>query len=160
MEGKLVRESIVTSANIPSYGQILQSPILSMAQFQLSVPENKSLQQLKQMCTQYILLKNLSTVNSLSMVDLQIYYSLYKNIKNPEISNVIYYKVLDQKCDNKETLLNIIGTLYDEFIATNKKEFIFVKGDQATYERLQSIKAEYGHDLSWMIPFPGDWHFF
>ena len=24
--------------------------------------------------------------------------------------------------------------------------------------RLQSIKREYGHDLSWMTPFPGDWH--
>ena len=34
-----------------------------------------------------------------------------------------------------------------------------MEGDQATYERLQSIKAEYGHDLAWLVPFPGDWHF-
>ena len=34
-----------------------------------------------------------------------------------------------------------------------------LEGDQATYERLQSIKAEYGNDFAWMIPFPGDWHF-
>ena len=26
------------------------------------------------------------------------------------------------------------------------------------YERLQSLKTEYGNDLTWMIPFPGDWH--
>ena len=35
---------------------------------------------------------------------------------------------------------------------------IILEGDQATYERLQCIKAEYGHDLDWMIIFPGDWH--
>ena len=40
-----------------------------------------------------------------------------------------------------------------------KKEWVLLEGDQATYERLQCIKAEYGNDLAWMIPFPGDWHF-
>ena len=40
-----------------------------------------------------------------------------------------------------------------------KKEWVLLEGDQATYERLQSIKAEYGNDFAWMIPFPGDWHF-
>ena len=40
-----------------------------------------------------------------------------------------------------------------------KKEWILLEGDQATYERLQSIKTEYSNVLSWMIPFPGNWHF-
>ena len=40
-----------------------------------------------------------------------------------------------------------------------KKECVLLEGNQATYERLQCIKAEYGNDLAWMYPFPGDWHF-
>ena len=31
-------------------------------------------------------------------------------------SNIIYYKVIDEKCDSKETLLSIINNLYTEFI--------------------------------------------
>ena len=40
-----------------------------------------------------------------------------------------------------------------------KKECVLLEGNQSTYERLQCIKAEYGNDLAWMYPFPGDWHF-
>ena len=36
---------------------------------------------------------------------------------------------------------------------------MLIEGDQDTYNRLQLIKKEYGNDLSWMIPVPGDWHF-
>ena len=35
---------------------------------------------------------------------------------------------------------------------------VLLEGDQDTYNRLQVIKTEYGNDLSWMIPIPGDWH--
>ena len=28
----------------------------------------------------------------------------------------------------------------------------------ALLKRLQSIKKEYGNDLKWLLPFPGDWH--
>lgn len=86
------------------------------------------------------------------MIGIQSYFTLISNIKEQERSNVIYYKVLQQRCDDKETLLNDVFT---EFIRTGKK---IIEGDQATYERLQSIKREYLQDLSWMIPFPGDWH--
>lgn len=74
-------------------------------------------------------------------------------------SNSIYYQVIDQKCDNKETLMNVINSIYVEFIKTNKKKWIILEGDQDTYYRLQLLKTEYGNDLSWMIPMPGDWHF-
>ena len=36
---------------------------------------------------------------------------------------------------------------------------MLLEGDQDTYNRLQVLKTEYGNDLSWMIPIPGDWHF-
>ena len=93
------------------------------------------------------------------LIDFQTYFSLSKNLQAPECSNIIYLKVLDKKCDNKETLLCVVNDVYEEFILGQKKEWILLEGDQATYERLQSIKTEYSNVLSWMIPFPGNWHF-
>ena len=52
--------------------------------------------------------------------------------------------VLDQRCDDKETLLNVISELHTEFISSKKKMYLLLEGDQVTYERLQSIKKEYG----------------
>ena len=63
------------------------------------------------------------------------------------------------KCDDKETLMNVINSMYAEFIKTNKKKWIILEGDQDTYNRLQLLKMEYGNGLSWMIPMPRDWHF-
>lgn len=80
------------------------------------------------------------------------------DIPSPENSNVIYFMLLDQRCDDKETLLNVISELHTEFIASKKKMYLLLEGDQVTYERLQSIKKEYGNDLKWLLPFPGDWH--
>ena len=92
-----------------------------------------------------------------TFLDLQTYYSLYYNVPESKCSNVIYYKVLHQRCDDKETLLNIVNQLYLELVAKNIK-CVLLEGDQATYKSLPSIKAEYGNDLKWMVPFPGDWH--
>ena len=33
-----------------------------------------------------------------------------------------------------------------------------VEGDAKLYEILQSLKFEYGNELKWVIPYPGDWH--
>ena len=136
-----------------------QKPALTIKDFQLSDQEDMVLRKLKEMSTQYILQKVASSDHSKTLIDLQTYFSLSNNLPTPECSNVIYFKVLDQKCDDKETLLNIINDLYEEFIVPKKKEWVLLEGDQATYARLQCIKAEYGNDLAWMIPFPGDWHF-
>lgn len=33
-----------------------------------------------------------------------------------------------------------------------------VEGDQKLFEIFQDLKFEYGTDLNWVIPMPGDWH--
>ena len=69
------------------------------------------------------------------------------------IADVIeYFSVLDQVCDNKDTLLNVISELHTEFIMSNKKKYILLEGDQVTYQCIQSIKKEYGNDLAIAIP--------
>ena len=134
------------------------APPLEISYFLLQKEEKAALTKLQEVCEQYILLKVASKTHSKHLINLQTYYSLSQNIPAPETSNIIY-KVLDQKCDNKETLLSIINDLYTEFIVTSKKTYVIIEGDQVTYERIQSSKAEYGDDSSWLIPFVGDWHF-
>ena len=42
---------------------------------------------------------------------------------------------------------------------SRRKRWVLLEGNQDTYNKLQMLKTEYGIDLSWMIPIPGDWHF-
>ena len=132
---------------------------LEIANFLLKKEEETAIDRLKEVCEQYVLLKVASETHTKHLINLQMYYTLSQNISAPEKSNIVYYSVIDEKCDNKETLLSIINDLYSNFIMTGKKTYVILEGDQATYERLQSIKAEYGNDSSWLIPFVGDWHF-
>ena len=135
-----------------------QEKSLGIADFQLSEIETKAIDKLERMATDYAMLKVASCEHNISLIDLQTYYSLSNGIPSPECSNVIYFMVLDQRCDDKETLLNVISELHTEFIASKKKMYLLLEGDQVTYEHLQSIKKEYGNDLKWLLPFPGDWH--
>ena len=35
---------------------------------------------------------------------------------------------------------------------------LVVVGDGKTYDLLVKLKGEYGSELDWVLPFPGDWH--
>ena len=129
---------------------------ISLMDFKLTSNETKVMQELSEISLHYILQRVANSQSNRALIDFQTYFSLYNNLPSPECSNVIYFKVLDQKCDNKDTLMNVINNIYTEFILPNKKKCLLIEGDQDTYNRLQLIKKEYGNDLSWMIPIPGD----
>ncbi len=51
-------------------------------------------------------------------------------------------------------MMSLIDDFHKEFIVENKKEFLIIEiieGDAKMYD-------VYGDDLSWLIPYPGDWH--
>ncbi len=87
---------------------------------------------LGEICEQYIVLKLANEQNPDSLVGIQKYYCLSQNVPSPEKTSIIYYNVLDEKCDNKETLLSIINDPYTEFILSGKKTHAILEGDQAT----------------------------
>ena len=58
-----------------------------------------------------MLLKVASTTHSETLINFNTYFSLRNMLTQPERSNIIYFNVLDQRCDDKETLLNIINDL-------------------------------------------------
>ncbi len=126
--------------------------------FVTSEDEKKAMQELQQLSNSYILHKIASTSSDEILLDFQTYFSLSQNLQSPELSNIIYHSVLDQKADNNETLLGVINQLHADFIVSQKKQWVVLEGDAATYQRLQCIKAEYGQEMDWLIPMPGDWH--
>ena len=140
----------------PSHHQI---PNLTLKHFQLTDQEEETLQELKKLSINYNILKVAAVEHSEVLIDFQTYFSLSKNLQAPECSNIIYLKVLDKKCDDKETLLSVVNDVYEEFILGQKKEWILLEGDQATYERLQSIKnriqqcSVVDDPLSWGLAF-------
>lgn len=145
--GRATLQSIPTTTPRKEYAHQTNvvKPKPTIKDFQLS---DKAITDLKLLSTQYVLLKFAYNEQNETILDLQSYFNLSNNLSKPECTNIIYFKVLDQKCNDKETLLNVISALYEESIEQKQKEWILLEGDQATYERLQSIKAQYGNDLA------------
>ena len=130
-----------TSIPLSQYTQLHSTTTLSMGHFMLDEEEKASLDKLTEVCEQYILLKLANEINSGTLTSLQMYYCLSNNVPTPKKSTIMYYKVLAQ---------TVINDPYTELL---------LSGDQATYERLHSLRVEYGNESSWLILFPGDWHF-
>ena len=65
---------------------------------------------------------------------------------------------MDAKADSKETILELLHQLHYKFIEGLHYEWLVVEGDGKLYEIIKSLQFEYGEQLRWVIPYPGDWH--
>ena len=92
-----------------------------------------------------------------TFLNIQDYFSCMR-ATHTEKSNVYYLNVMDAIADNKDTLISMLHDLHKQFIAEQNCQYLVVEGDAKIYEVLQSLKNEYGDELEWVIPFPGDWH--
>ncbi len=81
-----------------------------------------------------------------------------KQTSNCEVSNVVYVEVLSEVADAKPTLINVLGKLHKTFVVELGQKWLLVVGAAKVFVLLQQIKSEYGSHLSWLLPFPGDWH--
>ena len=75
-----------------------------------------------------------------------------------EQSNVVYIDILDEYTDNEDTILHALSVLQERLQVGTNLNFLGVVGDGKTYGHLHTLKIEYGSDLNWLIPLPGDWH--
>jgi hypothetical protein len=75
-----------------------------------------------------------------------------------ETSNICYLGLLDEHCDSKDTVMTVLGKLYEKMEVGTKYKYLVVVGDGKTYYHLQNLKDEYGEDLAWLLNYPGDWH--
>ena len=95
--------------------------------------------------------------NPLPFINVQDYFSLTR-ATHTEKSKVAYLEALDAISDSKDTLLDLLHDLYVKLIVNQNKEYLVIEWDQKLYEVLQSLTFEYGKDLDWVLPIPGDWH--
>ena len=88
---------------------------------------------------------------------LQDYYALLDPTLT-ERSNVIYLEVIDAVADRKDTMMGLLRSLR-HFHRTEENAMVGVReGDAKLYEILKSLGYEYGEELYWLIPCPGDFH--
>lgn len=73
----------------------------------------------------------------------------------PEKSEVVYIQVLDAVTENKDT---IMFDLHSRFLEGLGNKFLVLAADAKLYQMISSVKYEYGEELEWLLPFPGDWH--
>jgi hypothetical protein len=75
-----------------------------------------------------------------------------------EKSEFCSIEVLDETADSKATVLKTLNILHKKFQIGKNLQYLVVVGDGKSYDHLIKLKSEYGGSLSWVLPYPGDWH--
>lgn len=128
---------------------------LCIFDFRQSNGEKKATNTFLHKAVSYYLIKDVYHGN---LGTLKTFFATSTNAPKPEVGNVKYIHVLDEVADSKDTMLHVISDLYSEYICGHENKFLVLEGDAKTYDIIQAIKYEYGSDIDWLIPFPGDWH--
>ncbi|VDI73952.1 Hypothetical predicted protein [Mytilus galloprovincialis] len=71
-----------------------------------------------------------------------------------EKSEVKYLSLLDEQCDNKDTVKHSLEILHQNLNIGQDINHLVVVGDGKTYDLLEKLKEEYGSELDWVLPFP------
>ena len=92
-----------------------------------------------------------------SFIGMQQFFSVIRT-NQTEKSNVQYLEVMDAVADTKDTMIALLHNLHTKYILQQHQEFLILEGDAKLFDIIQSLKHEYGDELRWVIPYPGDWH--
>ena len=80
-----------------------------------------------------------------------MYYLLHRTTSvKTDKSNIVYLQVPHAKSESRDTPMAIFFDLHK---CKGGKTFF---ADAKLYEVIQALKHEYGEELRWVFPFPGD----
>ena len=135
------------------------TPIL-FADFEITEEERLSFENVTQDLFSYMVMKSSKT----TLQDTKHFFPMPKvflarksNISvQPSLNS--YLGVLTETCDNKDTVFKVLRILYNKMEVGKSASHLVVVGDGKTFHYLQKLKKDHPHELSWMLPFPGDWH--
>ena len=145
---------------LSTISQPQQPSSLTLADYDLQGHELQSFFQVQKSLNLYILCHNAmysSSCSSTTFLNLQDFFSILSTT-HTEKSKYIYEEVMDAVADNKATITQLLQSLHQKYIVDRGLDTLVIEGDVKVYEILQSLKFEYGNDLEWVIPYPGDWH--
>ena len=128
----------------------------TISQFHTSNTEECELSDLRQAC--FMLMKTDNTCPCTIEYSSLTEYLSHAFPVSVVPSKYIYLDVLDQNADCRETISDVLSGLHKEFSVGTLHDYLVVAGDAKTYQHLQSLKLDYGEELSWLLPFPGDFH--
>ena len=130
----------------------------SIRSFQIFPEEESNLDQLRDSIFQYIVLKEAHS-EELNLTGLPSFLSAmrYTGGSN-EQSTVVYVDIVSLPADSKDTVLHVLNKLHHTFIVKMSFRWLIVVGDAKTYDILQELRRQYGSQMQWMLPLPGDWH--
>ena len=67
-------------------------------------------------------------------------------------------QISSERADLKSTLINILTKMDKTFVVEQNQKWLIVVGDAKTYDIVRTIRAEYGEQMKWVIPWLGNWH--
>jgi hypothetical protein len=143
----------------PTHQQHFNRKGLALSDFVANAEESKSEQELHGKMNVYIAHRVVlhNSGYKYPFLGLQDYYALMRPT-HTEQSHVIYLEVLDAVADRKDTMMGLLYSLRSTFIEQRKMQWLVLEGDAKPYEILKSLTYEYGEELDWLIPYPGDFH--
>lgn len=89
--------------------------------------------------------------------NIQHYFSVTR-VTHTKQSKIPYLQAMDAIADSNDTIMQLLHDLHLKYIVDQNRQWLVVEGDHKVCEVLQSLKFEYGEELQWVIPYPGDWH--
>ena len=142
-----------------AHGHSSHHSSLSLSDFLMSERETDALVDLQKDLDSYILHRvAISTSTSQKpFLNIQDFFSCIR-VTHTEKSQIVYLEVMDSIADRKDTVMQLLHDLHQRFIADKDMQWLVLEGDAKLYEIMKSLQFEYGDELSWVIPYPGDWH--
>ena len=127
---------------------------LTVEDFLASATETEVTLELHDDLHTYILCGEAASTTNEPLISIQEFFSLVRTT-HTEQSQVVYLEVMDAVADTKDTMMQLLHDLHEQFIVSQNMKWLVLEGDAKQYE---IVKFEYGDKLSWLIPYPGDWH--
>ncbi|XP_072051451.1 uncharacterized protein [Amphiura filiformis] len=150
--------SVLTSSL--SFGRTRHRYQSCVDDFNISHDEAKSIKLLKSQIFAYMLMKSVASnfTSECFLPGLRDFLHDQSCPNSTERSVVHFVDLVSKPADSKETILEVLSSLKEKHGVGTIVDHLVVAGDGKTFLLLIELKREYSEDLSWLLPYLGEWH--
>ena len=106
----------------------------------------------------YMVAKQSSGVESAGLDGLKDHLRHQKEHSSTEQSTICTLGVLPDHAESLDSSKTILDSVHDLYGVGALQTHHMVVGDQKLFSNMQRLKRQYGAELEWLLPYPGDWH--